>query len=449
MKQVNQFKDKKVLVLGLAKSGLAAAKLLKKLGANIIVNDGKPLEENEAAKELKAEGIDVVCGSHPVELLDKGIELVVKNPGIQYANPIVSKAVLDGIPVITEVELAGFISEAPFIGITGTNGKTTTTTLINEMLKQDGKGTVLAGNIGEVASEVVQQAKPDDHVVIELSSFQLMGVQDFRPHIAIITNIYDAHLDYHSSREEYVGAKMKITQNQTEDDFLIINADQESLYSMAGSSHAQVIPFSVKQVVENGAYLDEGTVYFQEEAIMKAADIALPGSHNLENILAAIAAVKLTGVSNKAIQSVLTTFTGVRHRTQFVREWNGRKFYNDSKATNTLATKSALTAFDSPVVLLAGGLDRGNGFDDLIPYLDAVKAIVAFGETANKWKDAAEKAGIDVFEKAEYMTDAVQLAVDLSESGDVVLLSPACASWDQYKTFEERGDIFINCVNTL
>lgn len=449
MKQVNQFKDKKVLVLGLAKSGLAAAKLLKKLGANIIVNDGKPLEENEAAKELKAEGIDVVCGSHPVELLDKGIELVVKNPGIQYANPIVSKAVLDGIPVITEVELAGFISEAPFIGITGTNGKTTTTTLINEMLKQDGKGTVLAGNIGEVASEVVQQAKPDDHVVIELSSFQLMGVQDFRPHIAIITNIYDAHLDYHSSREEYVGAKMKITQNQTEDDFLIINADQESLYSMAGSSHAQVIPFSAKQVVENGAYLDEGTVYFQEEAIMKTADIVLPGSHNLENILAAIAAVKLTGVSNEAIQSVLTSFTGVRHRTQFVREWNGRKFYNDSKATNTLATKSALTAFDSPVVLLAGGLDRGNGFDDLIPYLDAVKAIVAFGETANKWKDAAEKAGIDVFEKAEYMTDAVQLAVDLSESGDVVLLSPACASWDQYKTFEERGDIFINCVNTL
>lgn len=449
MKQVNQFKDKKVLVLGLAKSGLAAAKLLKKLGAVVIVNDGKPLEENEAAKELKAEGIDVVCGSHPVELLDKGIELVVKNPGIQYANPIVSKAVLDGIPVITEVELAGFISEAPFIGITGTNGKTTTTTLINEMLKEDGKGTVLAGNIGEVASEVVQQAKPDDHVVIELSSFQLMGVQDFRPHIAIITNIYDAHLDYHSSREEYVGAKMKITQNQTEDDFLIINADQESLYSMAGSSHAQVIPFSAKQVVENGAYLDEGTVYFQEEAIMKTADIVLPGSHNLENILAAIAAVKLTGVSNEAIQSVLTSFTGVRHRTQFVREWNGRKFYNDSKATNTLATKSALTAFDSPVVLLAGGLDRGNGFDDLIPYLDAVKAVVAFGETANKWKDAAEKAGIDVFEKAEYMTDAVQMAVDLSESGDVVLLSPACASWDQYKTFEERGDIFIDCVNTL
>ncbi|OXS78470.1 UDP-N-acetylmuramoyl-L-alanine--D-glutamate ligase [Domibacillus enclensis] len=449
MKQVNQFKDKKVLVLGLAKSGLAAAKLLKKLGAVVIVNDGKPLEENEAAKELKAEGIDVVCGSHPVELLDKGIELVVKNPGIQYANPIVSKAVLDGIPVITEVELAGFISEAPFIGITGTNGKTTTTTLINEMLKEDGKGTVLAGNIGEVASEVVQQAKPDDHVVIELSSFQLMGVQDFRPHIAIITNIYDAHLDYHSSREEYVGSKMKITQNQTEDDFLIINADQESLYSMAGSSHAQVIPFSAKQVVENGAYLDEGTVYFQEEAIMKAADIVLPGSHNLENILAAIAAVKLTGVSNEAIQSVLTSFTGVRHRTQFVREWNGRKFYNDSKATNTLATKSALTAFNSPIVLLAGGLDRGNGFDDLIPYLDAVKAVVAFGETANKWKDAAEKAGIDVFEKAEYMTDAVQMAVDLSESGDVVLLSPACASWDQYKTFEERGDIFIDCVNTL
>ncbi|WP_050181530.1 UDP-N-acetylmuramoyl-L-alanine--D-glutamate ligase [Domibacillus robiginosus] len=449
MKQINQFNGKKVLVLGLAKSGLAAARLLKKLGAEVTVNDGKPLEENEAARVLSTEGIPVICGSHPVELLDEGFELVVKNPGIPYSNPIISKAVLDGMPVITEVELAGFISEAPFIGITGTNGKTTTTTLIDEMLKKDGKSTVLAGNIGKVASEVVQQAKPEDHVVIELSSFQLMGIQEFRPHIAIITNIYDAHLDYHGSREEYVGAKMKITQNQTEEDFLIINADQEALLSLAGASMANVIPFSVRQKVENGAYIENGMVYFQEEAIIPVADIALPGSHNLENILASIAAVKLSGVSNEAITHVLKTFSGVRHRTQFVREWNGRKFYNDSKATNTLATKSALTAFNSPIVLLAGGLDRGNGFDDLLPYLDNVKAIVTFGETAEKWRETAEKAGILSLEKAEYMTDAVQKAVAISEKGDVILLSPACASWDQYKTFEERGDIFIDCVNTL
>ncbi|MCI2253198.1 UDP-N-acetylmuramoyl-L-alanine--D-glutamate ligase [Domibacillus sp. PGB-M46] len=449
MKQINQFNGKKVLVLGLAKSGLAAARLLKKLGADITVNDGKPLGENEAARSLSAEGIKVICGSHPVELLDEGFELIVKNPGIPYSNPIISKAVLDGLPVITEVELAGLISEAPFIGITGTNGKTTTTTLIDEMMKKGGKSTVLAGNIGKVASEVVQQAKLEDHVVIELSSFQLMGIQEFRPRIAIITNIYDAHLDYHGSREEYVGAKMKITQNQTGEDFLIINADQEALLSLAGASMANVIPFSVRQKVENGAYIENGMVYFQEEGIMPTADIALPGSHNLENILAAIAAVKLSGVANEAIIHVLKTFSGVRHRTQFVREWNGRKFYNDSKATNTLATKSALTAFQAPIILLAGGLDRGNGFDDLLPYLHDVKAVVTFGETAEKWRETAEKAGITCIEKAEYMTDAVQKAAALSKAGDVVLLSPACASWDQYKTFEERGDIFIDCVNTL
>lgn len=449
MKQINQFNGKKVLVLGLAKSGLAAAALLKKLGAVVTVNDAKPLEENEAARTLQAEGINVICGSHPLELLDEGFEVVVKNPGIPYSNPIISSAVLQGIPVITEVEIAGLISEAPFIGITGTNGKTTTTTLINEMMKEDGKGTVLAGNIGEVASEVVQRAKPDDRVVIELSSFQLMGIQTFRPHIAIITNIYDAHLDYHGSKEEYVSAKMNITKNQTEEDYLIINADQEALLSIAGSSQAAIIPFSVNQKVESGAYIEEGTIYFKEEAIMHTADVALPGNHNLENILSAVAAVKLSGVSTEAICHVLKTFAGVRHRTQFVREWNGRKFYNDSKATNTLATKSALTAFKSPIVLLAGGLDRGNGFDDLLPYLTTVKAIIAFGETADKWKNTAEKAGISLFEKADYMNDAVEKAVSLSADGDVVLLSPSCASWDQYKTFEERGDIFINCVNIL
>lgn len=449
MKQINQFNGKKVLVLGLAKSGLAAAKLLKKLGAIVTVNDGKPLEENEAARTLQTEGIRVICGSHPLELLDEGFEVIVKNPGIPYSNPIISAAVLTGIPVITEVEIAGLISEAPFIGITGTNGKTTTTTLINEMMKEDGKGTILAGNIGEVASEVVQKAETDDCVVIELSSFQLMGIQTFRPHIAIIINIYDAHLDYHGSKEEYAGAKMNITKNQTEEDYLIINADQEALLSMAGSSQAIVIPFSVSQKVENGAYIEDGMIFFQGEAIVHIANIALPGNHNLENILSAVAAVKLSGVSTEAISRVLKRFTGVRHRTQFVREWNGRKFYNDSKATNTLATKSALTAFKSPIVLLAGGLDRGNGFDDLLPHLTSVKAIIAFGETADKWGKTATKAGIPLFEKADYMTDAVEKAVSLSEEGDVVLLSPSCASWDQYKTFEERGDIFIKCVNTL
>lgn len=449
MKTITDYQHKKVLVLGLAKSGVSAALLLHKLGAFVTVNDQKPLDENPQAQHLLEQGITVICGSHPIGLLEEGFEMIVKNPGIPYSNPLVNGAVARGIPVLTEVELAYLISEAPLIGITGTNGKTTTTTLIYKMFEADRKKAIIAGNIGEVASQVVQQATAEDHVVIELSSFQLMGIDQFRPHIAIITNIYDAHLDYHGTKDEYVGAKLNITKNQTEEDFLIVNADQEELFQLAKQSKAMIVPFSTKTTVANGAYAEDGEVYFRGESIMKLQEIALPGAHNLENILCAISAVKLAGVSNEAIQEVLSTFFGVKHRTQFVRELNGRKFYNDSKATNTLATKSALAAFSGPTILLAGGLDRGNNFDDLIPYLHNVKALVTFGQTANKLAETARKAGIVEVVKAEAMAEAVTKAYQLSQSGDTILLSPACASWDQYKTFEQRGDIFIEAVHTL
>ncbi|MGM7635932.1 UDP-N-acetylmuramoyl-L-alanine--D-glutamate ligase [Bacillus sp. Hm123] len=449
MKTITDFQHKKVLVLGLAKSGVSAALLLHKLGAFVTVNDQKPLDENPQAQHLLEQGITVICGSHPIELLEEGFEMIVKNPGIPYSNPLVNGAVARGIPVLTEVELAYLISEAPLIGITGTNGKTTTTTLIYKMFEADRKKAIIAGNIGEVASQVVQQATEEDHVVIELSSFQLMGIDRFCPHIAIITNIYDAHLDYHGTKEEYVKAKLNIAKNQTEDDFFIVNADQEELFQFAKQSKAVIVPFSTKTKVANGAYAENGEVCFRGESIMKLQDIALPGMHNLENILCAISAVKLAGVSNEAIQEVLSTFSGVKHRTQFVRELNGRKFYNDSKATNTLATKSALSAFAGPTILLAGGLDRGNGFDDLLPYLHNVKALVTFGQTANKLAETARKAGIVEVVKVEAMTEAVTKAYQLSQSGDTILLSPACASWDQYKTFEQRGDIFIEAVHTL
>jgi UDP-N-acetylmuramoylalanine--D-glutamate ligase len=449
LKKITKFKHKKVLVLGLAKSGVSAASLLHKLEAFVTVNDQKPLAENPEAQGLLQEGITVICGSHPIELLDEGFEYVVKNPGIPYHNPLIKRAVEKGIPVLTEVELAYLVSEAEIIGITGTNGKTTTTTLLYEILSEDKKNPLIAGNIGTVASEVAQSAKKDEKMVVELSSFQLMGIDEFSPHIAIITNLYDAHLDYHGSIDEYWKAKANITKNQTKEDYLIINQEQEHLRTIVDFTQAQIIPFSTNREVDNGAYIKEGAIYFQQECIGQLSSVVLPGVHNLENILCAVAASKLYGVSNDSIMQVLGTFTGVKHRTQFVIEKNNRKFYNDSKATNSLATKSALNAFEGPTILLAGGLDRGNSFDDLIPHLKNVKALITFGETAHKLQQTAQEAGIQTIVRVDNVEKAVPAAYEISEEGDVILLSPACASWDQYRTFEERGDIFIEAVHNL
>lgn len=449
MKQIKTYHHKKVLVLGLAKSGVAAASLLHKLGAFVTVNDKKPLAENPEAQSLLEQGITVICGCHPVELLDEGFEIVVKNPGIPYENEMVQKALKKGLPVITEVELAYQVSEAPFIGITGTNGKTTTTTLIFEMLKESGILPLIAGNIGTVAADVVQKATKDHTIVIELSSFQLMGIDRFAPKIAVITNLYEAHLDYHGTIEEYHQAKANITRNQTENDYLIINAGQKETMELAESSRARIIPFSSGKILENGVWIEDEAIVFNGEKVIALEDILLPGTHNLENILAAVAAAKLSGAENDAIRRVLATFNGVKHRLQFIGEVNGRKFYNDSKATNILATKTALSAFQEPVILLAGGLDRGNEFDELIPALKGVKGLVLFGQTAAKIEKAGRQAGIKMIEHVDNVNEAVPRAFELSEPGDIILLSPACASWDQYKTFEVRGDIFINAVHKL
>jgi UDP-N-acetylmuramoylalanine--D-glutamate ligase len=445
LKQIKTYHHKKILVLGLAKSGVTAAALLHRLGAFVTVNDKKPFSENPEAQGLLEQGIKVICGEHPVELLDEGFELIVKNPGIPYENPMIQTALDKGIPVITEVELSFQISEAPFIGITGTNGKTTTTTLIFEMLKAGNKKPLIAGNIGTVASGVAEEATRENTIVIELSSFQLMGVAAFNPKIAVITNIYDAHLDYHGSKEAYIKAKANITKNQTEDEYLIVNADQNETIEIARQSKAQIIPFSTKKIVDNGAYIREGWVWFRGEKVVAVEKVAT----NIENILCAVAAAKLSGVENSAISQVLKSFTGVKHRLQFVAERAGRKFYNDSKATNMIATINALTAFDTPVILLAGGLDRGNEFDDLIPYLQNVKVLITFGQTAPKLERVGKLAGIKKIERVDNVDKAVPVAFAYSEPGDVILLSPACASWDQYKTFEVRGDIFIEAVHKL
>lgn len=451
MKKIKRYENIKVLVLGLALSGVNAAKLLHSLGALVTVNDYKSFDENPEAQELLESGIRVVTGGHPVELLDEDFEWVVKNPGIMYTNPIVVRALEKGIPVITDVELAYEVSESLLIGVTGTNGKTTTTTMIADLLnnhRETGHAYV-AGNIGTPASQVAQQATEEDEIVMELSSFQLMGITEMKPHIAVITNLYSAHLDYHGTREEYVAAKMQITKNQTAEDYLIVNWDQPELRELSKKSQAQIIPFSRLERVEKGVYLEDEVIFYQGEPIMNKMSILVPGEHNVENAMAAIAVAKLLGQENGTIRECLEKFAGVKHRTQFVTDYKQRQFYNDSKATNTLATKNALKGFDVPVILLAGGLDRGNSFDDLLPELAHVKALVVFGETAAKLAEAGEKAGVKQINYVQNVEAAVPVAFELSQPGEVILLSPACASWDQYRSFEVRGDAFIHSIDRL
>lgn len=442
MKSVKTFENKKVLVLGLAKSGEAAARLLTKLKAIVTVNDGKPFDENPSAQALLEDGIKVICGSHPLELLDENFELMVKNPGIRYDNPMVERALEKGIPVITEVELAYLISEAPIIGITGSNGKTTTTTMIADVLNNGGQSGLLSGNIGFPASEVAQTATDQDTLVMELSSFQLMGIESFHPHIAVITNLMPTHIDYHGSFEDYVAAKWNIQKNMTDADFMVLNFNQDLSKELAQKTQATVVPFSTLERVD-GAYLENGTLYFKGEAVMKADEIGVPGSHNIENALATIAVAKLSGIANDAIKETLSHFGGVKHRLQALGEVRGVKFYNDSKSTNILATQKALSGFDnSKVILIAGGLDRGNEFDELVPDIAGLKLMVILGESAPRVKRAADKAGV-AYVDAKDVAEASHLAFENASTGDIVLLSPANASWDMYKNFEVRGDEFI------
>ncbi len=449
MKKITNFENKKVLVLGLAKSGESAARVLNQLGAIVTVNDGKPFDENPAAQDLLAEGIKVVTGGHPLDLLEEDFAVMVKNPGIPYNNPMVERAMALKIPIITEVELAYLISESPIVGITGTNGKTTTTTLIADILNADGKVAKLSGNIGFPASDVASKSTADETLIMELSSFQLMGIEAFQPKIAVITNLFSAHLDYHGSQDNYEAAKWRIQENMTADDFLVLNFNQAKLRDKATLTSAQVVPFSTTEIVETGAYVSDGQIYFKGDKIMAVAGLSLPGEHNVENALAAICVAKLSGVSNAAITRVLTTFSGVKHRLQYLGQKAQIKFYNDSKATNILATQKALSGFDNHTLwLLAGGLDRGNGFEELSADVADLKGMIVFGETAPKLRALAGSLAIPVYDSKNVATATV-LAYSKAEAGDTVLLSPANASWDQYKTFEQRGDLFIDAFTGL
>ena len=409
---------------------------------------GKPFEENPAAQSLLEEGIKVVTGGHPLELLDEDFEWMVKNPGIPYNNPMVMRALEKQIPVITEVELAYLISDAPIIGITGSNGKTTTTTMIAEVLTAGGQNGLLSGNIGFPASQVAQDAGKTDTLVMELSSFQLMGIEAFHPEIAVITNLMPTHLDYHGSFEEYVAAKWNIQKNMTASDYVVLNFNQDLAKELAKKTAARVIPFSTQEKVD-GAYLDGDVLTFRGEAIMTASELGVPGSHNVENALATIAVAKLRGIDNQVIKETLAHFGGVKHRLQYVGEINQVKFYNDSKSTNILATQKALSGFDnSKIILIAGGLDRGNEFDELVPDIKGLKKMVILGESAERVKRAADQAEVSYLDASD-VRDATRKAFSVAEPGDVVLLSPANASWDMYKNFEVRGDEFLAVFKEL
>ncbi|UOQ47960.1 UDP-N-acetylmuramoyl-L-alanine--D-glutamate ligase [Gracilibacillus caseinilyticus] len=448
MNELKAFPYQKVLILGLAKSGTAVAKLLHRNGIGVIVNDLKTPEEDKNVKQIRDLGIQVIVGEHPLSLLDD-VDAVIKNPGIPYENILIKTALQKGLPVLTEIELIAYFGIDQVVGITGSNGKTTTTTLIYEMFKREEFPAALAGNIGHVASEVAEGMKENESMIIELSSFQLLGVDRFKPRIAVLLNLFEAHLDYHHTIEHYQNAKATIFKNQTEQDYLVYNADDPRIKQMVKPASSTLVPFSREAHVTTGAYCKDDVIYFKQEKVIDLDAIALVGAHNLENILAAVAVAKIEGISNLTIQAVLGSFTGVSHRLEFVEEVNGRLCYNDSKATNILATTKALNAFNQPVILLAGGLDRGNEFDELIPHMSNVKGMILFGETSEKLTRAGKAAEVEQIQTVATMEEAVQQAYQLSAKGDVILLSPACASWDQYKTFEERGNMFIDSVHKL
>ena len=449
----NVFEHKRVLVIGLAKSGVAVAKLLLHQGAMVTVNDRIPLEENPDAKSLIEEGIRVLAGSHPVDLLEEHFDFVVKNPGIPYHNCMVEAAMKKGIPVYTEIEIAYQLLEGLIIGITGSNGKTTTTTLASLMLKESfpEREVYAAGNIGIPLSQLAEQSTKEDIYVSELSSFQLMGIDQFKPKIACVVNIFSAHLDYHGTREEYIKAKLQLTKNQTEDDYLVYNADYPELITfIEGHTKATLVPFSRKNALEFGASVKDNYICFNGEKVIPVSTIQVPGTQNVENVLAAVAIAKLAGATNEGIEKAVQNFHGVKHRTQFVKELNNRRFYNDSKATNIIATQTALRSFtNQSVILIAGGLDRGNSFDELVPDLTFVSGIVLYGETKEKLQEAAKLAGVPVIEVVNTLEEATKKAYEISKEDDIILLSPACASWDQFKNFEIRGDEFIRVVENL
>ena len=445
------FEDKKILILGMARSGYEACKYLSKHNNTIILNDGGGRDKQDKDKVLELEklGITMVFDSHPDDLLDDSFDYVIKNPGIRNDHKYVMKAKELGIPVINEAEMAYRLLpvDVTLIGITGTNGKTTTTTLTYEMIKKAGKRVHLAGNIGYPLCSFLERLESGDIIVMEVSCQQLANMDKFKPHIALMTNLSEAHIDFFGSYDLYKQVKLKLFANQRDDDIAILNIENDEVMKGTRDIKSNVKYFSSKREI-NGAYLLDGKLYYYDEFIMNRDEFLLKGNHNVENALGAMMIAKEVGVDNDFIVSVLKTFTGVRHRLEFIDRVNGVDYYNDTEATNTKCTQIALKAFNKNVILILGGLERGQDFHDLDNFISPVKEIVGIGECKDRVKEYGDSIGIKttIYEKLD---EAMNYINSVVESGDTVLLSPASASWDQYKQCEDRGDEFRDIVKSF
>ncbi|MBU4128585.1 UDP-N-acetylmuramoyl-L-alanine--D-glutamate ligase [bacterium] len=442
-----ELKGKRVLVIGMGRAGVAAAKLLETKGARVTITDKKGREElKEALRKLEKRGMGIETGGHPLELLED-TEIIVASPGVPPNIPLLERAKEKRIPVIGELELASSFLKVPIVAVTGTNGKTTTTTLIGKILKEEGKRVAVAGNIGHPLSSCVNGSY--ELIVTEVSSFQLERIKTFHPFISIMLNIAPDHLDRYRDLNEYIGAKKRIFLNQGKGDFAVLNRDDSNCSTF--STEAKKIFFSREELAE-GVYLKKeiimANLFGRSQEVIHREEIGIKGPHNLENALAAITACLILKVKVTSIRRVLKEFKGVPHRMEFVKKVKGVRFVNDSKATNVSSVMKSLASFTEPIILIAGGRDKGLDYSPLRPLVEKrVKALILLGEA--KEKIAQALSSCKRIKMAEDMKEAVDIAFGLAEEGEIVLLSPACSSYDMFKDFEERGEVFKKAIREL
>ena len=437
------FENKKIFVFGMARSGYEVSKLLAHYNNEIILVDKKE-QEKEKIKELEDLNIKVYIDEDASKYLDETFDYVIKNPGISNEHELVKKAENLGISVINEIEVAyHFLPKVKLICVTGSNGKTTTTTIIYNMIKRYTNNVHMCGNMGIPLSKMIKDIKDNDILVMEISSQQLNNFKDFKPDIAVLTNLIPVHIDFFGNYENYKNIKKRIFKNFDDKSLAILNLENEDVVELTKDIKGRKEYFSSKKKTD--CYYENNALYYKNEKVIETKDILVKGMHNYENIMCAILVMKELGISNQIICDELKEFKGVEHRIEFVKELNNRKFYNDSKATNTVSTKIALDSFNTPTILIMGGLDRGHSFDELDDHLKNVKYIICYGQTKERIK-AWSKVDCKVVENLE---EATKKAYELSEPGDTILLSPACASWDQFNSFEERGTLFKEVINKL
>ena len=446
------FKDKKVFILGLARSGYHAAKILVERGNKVVLNDAKTEDKLDASQinELKDLGVDLVFGSHPDDIFDESFDYLIKNPGVPIDHKYVLKAREFGIEVINELEMAYRLlpKGVKIIAITGTNGKTTTTTLTYEIMKKAyGDRVFLAGNIGYPLCSILGLVKTGDIIVTEVSCQQLENLIAFNPDVALMTNLSPAHIDFLKSYENYKRVKAKLFQNHVSSNVAILNIENSDVLDETKNIKSTVKYFSSKKEI-NGGYLKDNNIYYYGEKVISRDDIFIAGLHNVENCISAIMLVKEFGVSNDVICEVIRNFKGVEHRLEYVDTIKGRRFYNDTEATNIKCTQIALSSFDKPIIIILGGLERGQDFNELSPFMKNVKTIIGIGQCRERVLEFGNSLKIPTY-IYEYLTDGFDKCFEESSDGDIILLSPASASWDQYKECEVRGAEFKKKVEEL